>query len=123
MADTPVDTATLYDEKPHDSRPGTAHIDVVRAEDDFNALSRSLTQQSESHKKRESTTTVASRDIEKADKDQTEPFSLQDYLTSSNDANQKAGIKHKVGFQACLITCRSSNLATACWSRVGGFAS
>jgi hypothetical protein len=105
MADTPVDAATLYDEKRQDSRPGSSHIDVVRAENDFNALSRSLTQQSENHKKRESSTTVASRDVEKADKDETEPFSLQEYLTSSNDANQKAGIKHKVGFLAYLIVC------------------
>lgn len=95
MADTPADAATLYDEKQQDSRPGSSGIDVVRAENEFHALSRSLSKQSANNKQRLSTTTIASHDVEKANVDAAEQFDLRDYLTSSNDANQNAGIKHK----------------------------
>jgi hypothetical protein len=102
MADTPVDAATLYDEK-QDSRPGSSGIDVVRAENEFHALSRSLSKQSEAHRRRLSSTTVASHDVEKANKDEAEQFDLREYLSSSNDANQQAGIKHKVSTHVTVI--------------------
>lgn len=103
MADTPADAATLYDEKQQDSRPGSSGIDVVRAENEFHALSRSLSKQSANNKQRLSTTTIASHDVEKANVDAAEQFDLRDYLTSSNDANQNAGIKHKVSSLGCLV--------------------
>jgi ATP-binding cassette, subfamily G (WHITE), member 2, SNQ2 len=93
MADTP-DAATLYDEK-QDNRRDVSGIDVVRATNEFNALSRSLSKHSDA--KPLSSTTVASKDLEKADLDEAEQFDLREYLSSSNDANQQAGIKHKVG--------------------------
>lgn len=78
----------------------TRHVDVVHAEQEFNELSRQLSTRSEvgrtSSKLSDSTT--AAVDIEKAavDDEVVERFDLREYLTSSNDANQKAGIKHKV---------------------------
>lgn len=75
-------------------------IDVVRAEEEFNALSRQLSGPSDVHRKRSqlSTTTVGDDDVEKGVKDgeEREHFDLREYLSSSNDANQQAGIKHKV---------------------------
>ena len=35
------------------------------------------------------------KDIEKGVSDSERPFDLREYLTSSNDANERAGIKHK----------------------------
>jgi ATP-binding cassette, subfamily G (WHITE), member 2, SNQ2 len=101
MADTPVDAATLYDEKQQDSSPSTSGIDVVRAENEFHALSRSLSKHSGASKRQLSTITIASQDVEKANGDEAEQFDLGEYLASSNDANQHAGIKHKVGVFAC----------------------
>jgi len=120
MADTPADAATLYDEKRQDSRPGSSGIDVVRAQNEFSNLARSLSKQSEGHR---STTTIASHDVEKgAKEDEVEPFDLREYLTSSNDANQQAGIKHKVGVFS-RVSLHGLNRATACWSGLGRFAS
>lgn len=83
--------------------PSRSHVDVIEAEEQFNALARQLSIRSqEVHRKRSelSEATVASEtDIEKAiSKKGDEPpqFDLREYLTSSNDANQSAGIKHKV---------------------------
>lgn len=124
MADTPVDAATLYDEKLQDSRPGSSGIDIVRAENEFHTLSRSLSKQSEVHKRNLSSTTVASHDVEKANKDEPERFDLHEYLSSSNDANQQAGIKHKVCSHVVMtrFVARTKYLA-ACRSGVGGSAS
>lgn len=107
MADTPADAVTLNDEKRTNerdprvlsSRP-SRDIDIVRAEEEFNALSRQLSVPSEVHRKRSelSTTTIGQGDVEKGAKDgeEHEHFDLREYLSSSNDANQQAGIKHKV---------------------------
>ncbi|KAF8633557.1 hypothetical protein AX15_001356 [Amanita polypyramis BW_CC] len=68
-------------------------VDIARAEQEFNALSRQLTAQADASEK----TFVLTKngiDAERGDNSQ-EPFDLREYLTSSNDANQKAGIKHK----------------------------
>lgn len=79
------------------------HVDIVDAEEQFNALARQLSVQSEEIQRRRSSLsekTVGSPDgdLEKAEPvgDATEQFDLREYLTSSNDANQAAGIKHKV---------------------------
>lgn len=71
-------------------------VNVVEAEAEFNALSRQLSMQSA-----KTPTNVQSSDLEKGDVEKgscansEEPFDLREYLTSSNDANQAAGIKHK----------------------------
>lgn len=106
MTDTPADAATLYEEKrgdisPFSTRPTTSntlngHVDVPKAEQEFNALSRQLTNKSEAARKRSKSnaSSATAKDVEKAEAD--DRFDLREYLTSSNDTNQKAGIKHKV---------------------------
>ncbi|KAJ7687385.1 ABC-2 type transporter-domain-containing protein [Mycena rosella] len=81
--DTPGDSSTLNDE--------------IRTQE-FATLARQLTQQSIDHilhKSPSSATTRAdSDDVEKkGEEDQAETFDLREYLTSSNDAQQQAGIK------------------------------
>ncbi|KAG6820654.1 hypothetical protein H0H93_013505 [Arthromyces matolae] len=97
MADTPVDNATLNEGSftpPH-------HVDVTNAEEQFNALARQLSIRSQEIRNIRSDlsekTVGSDDDLEKAEPkgDATEPFDLREYLTSSNDANQVAGIKHK----------------------------
>lgn len=90
MADTPTsNTSTLWRER------GTQdHVIVAQAENDFGQVQQSLT-----------TPKIASKvavqdsdsiDLEKGrEKDRQETFDLREYLTSSNDANSAAGIKHK----------------------------
>lgn len=104
--------------------PSTTGVDVSRAEYDFFALSRQLSRRSGvAAWDNPSASTVngindppqtagalgdAPKDQEKFDKDiekgqsevEEERFDLKEYLTSSNDANQAAGIKHKVRFYA-----------------------
>ncbi|KAF9236851.1 ABC-2 type transporter-domain-containing protein [Melanogaster broomeanus] len=66
-----------------------SHVDVQQAEETFNELARQLSRQSNSaaqRSKQTSQTTSSSL---------SNPFDLREYLTSSNDANQVAGIKHK----------------------------
>ena len=72
-------------------------IDVHSAKEKFNALSRQLTNKSADSTRKYIDSTTTSHDPEKGlDADQQDSFDLREYLTSSNDANQKAGIKHKV---------------------------
>ena len=86
-------------------------VDIAQAEYEFNELSRQLSRRSAAARSNSklSCTTAAAVDIEKAEvkEEETERFDLREYLTSSNDANQKAGIKHKVkintAFKACNI--------------------
>lgn len=91
MSNTPGDASTLNEE--HRSISLQA-VDVAQAEQDFNALSRQLTQHS--LRKAQSTATRTASDVEKADGEADEPFDLRDYLSSSNDAQQQAGIKVRV---------------------------
>lgn len=73
-------------------------VDVVRAKEEFNELSRQLSSRSETISSLGTQSTqsdAAIHDIEKGSAPN-EHFDLREYLTSSNDANQKAGIKHKV---------------------------
>ena len=115
MADTPADTATLNSQYDRDDPwkhlrretiPPVPHHhtntdeDVLRAEAEFDALSSHLTEQASEPRggalKKTSSTTLAqsNRDLEKAERPA--GFDLREYLTSSNDKNQAAGIKHKV---------------------------
>jgi len=74
----------------------SSHIDVRRAEEEFDTLSRQLSNRSANSIGKSTGSTATAHDPEKGlDADQ-ERFDLREYLTSSNDANQKAGIKHKV---------------------------
>ncbi|KAG7452088.1 uncharacterized protein BT62DRAFT_882231 [Guyanagaster necrorhizus] len=96
---SPVDGATLNEvETQPSSRDETeAHVDVDRAEQEFNALSRQLTIRSEGDGENNKWKTASAKDLEKGVSAITEEsrFDLREYLTSSNDANQNAGIKHK----------------------------
>lgn len=117
MASTPADAATLYEEK-REAPPGLSgreqenipqneidahHVDVASAERTFNELSRTMSirtqvERSGVIKTKSQETMWGGQDVEKAIEEGEEPFDLREYLTSSNDANQSAGIKHKVGF-------------------------
>lgn len=74
---------------------GSHHVNIAEAEEEFNVLSRQLTIRSSegNHSKDTDSTAAVGGDLEKG---APERFDLREYLTSSNDANQKAGIKHKV---------------------------
>ncbi len=114
MADS-SEARTLNDElKSSDQRSIAAsvrseridQVDIARAEEEFYALSRQLTARAEAAVEKASQLSVSTRagkDSEKGDNAQ-EVFDLREYLTSSNDANQNAGIKHKVKkhFRVCL---------------------
>ncbi|KAG9313864.1 pleiotropic drug resistance ABC transporter [Chiua virens] len=75
-----------------------SHVDIEEAEGTFNELARQLSGQSTSHahpsKQTSRTASIYAGDLEKGDKAE-KPFDLREYLTSSNDANEAAGIKHK----------------------------
>lgn len=95
MADTPGDERTLRadDSEEH-------HVDVHQAEELFNELSRALSKRSnedyaKSHAENGSTPGLQEKDVEKASTEDELRFDLREYLQSSNDANQAAGIKHK----------------------------
>jgi len=101
MTDTPAsDTATLaslYDEHRRTIRN---QVDIHQAQVDFIQLQRQLTFHGYSDRSEASTPQpeTPKKDLEKAsgdDVDAEKRFDLREYLTSSNDANQAAGIKHK----------------------------
>jgi ABC-transporter N-terminal len=85
------------------SSPTAGSVDVDQAKNEFHELSRQLTQGTvtgENEHGIQSTPTCASvdgNDLEKGHRtsDSEQPFDLREYLTSSNDANEAAGIKHK----------------------------
>ena len=103
MAETPGDGATLY-EKPSQasfisrSASHSQGIDVVQAEQEFYELSRQLSGTRPMGNQNSAVTVNASNneDVEKKGQEKERPFDLREYLASSNDANQEAGIKHKV---------------------------
>lgn len=83
MTDTPFSQAPTLNE-------ASGGIDVAQAESEFIQLERSLSRYQ--HERPAS----APNDIEKGgDEKPGEQFDLREYLSSSNDANQQAGIKHK----------------------------
>ncbi|KAF8913195.1 pleiotropic drug resistance ABC transporter [Gymnopilus junonius] len=91
-----VDVRKPEEDALHDSlqASNSNYVDVAQAEEEFNNLSRRLTILSEAA--RSSTeSTAATRDLEKEAEGYDERFDLREYLASSNDANQHAGIKHK----------------------------
>jgi ATP-binding cassette, subfamily G (WHITE), member 2, SNQ2 len=85
------------------SSPTAGSVDVNQAKNEFNELSRQLTQRTvtgENEHGIQNAPTFASadgQDLEKGDGTSgvERPFDLREYLTSSNDANEAAGIKHK----------------------------
>lgn len=88
MAETPGDDHTLYDVRTADGEVDAHHVDVRQATETFNELSKTLSRRS-THKR-------DSADSSDADPEKGEPpFDLRDYLQSSNDAHQSAGINHK----------------------------
>ena len=118
MADTPGDAATLYDERSlndveaqrrkdthNDSDVDQGSVDVARAERQFEELSRQLSSRSANKKQGDDGQIhIETKDLEKAASSSTESlFDLREYLTSSNDANQQAGIKHKVSILKSLL--------------------
>ncbi|KAJ7070657.1 ABC-2 type transporter-domain-containing protein [Mycena amicta] len=88
MADTPGDAATLNDHHEPSS------VNVAQAEAAFHELARQLSRRSQVGASPSATTHTAS-DIEKGKEEPEEPFDLREYLTTSNDAQQQAGINHK----------------------------
>jgi len=92
------DATTLTTMDSEDMRPDEDHVDVDHAEAQFDHLRRALSKPDYS----EGTKTISSqqekvlKDIETASlAPVVERFDLREYLTSSNDASQAAGIKHK----------------------------
>jgi len=86
------------------SSPTAGSINIEQAESSFHELSRQLTQGTivddegqgvEGSRVRASYGNKTTKDIEKGATDSEQPFDLREYLTSSNDANESAGIKHK----------------------------
>jgi len=96
----------LHDEPCTDTAAST-RIDVDYAVEEFNLFSRRFSIQSQATSQTSDSVdtgknSVFSHDIEKGDlEDEPTPFNLRAYLTSSNDANQAAGIKHKVWNRPC----------------------
>ena len=87
----------------------SSHIDVRRAEEEFNTLSRQLSNRSVNTIRK---STDSSHDPEKGLDVDEEYFNLREYLTSSNDANQKAGIRHKVITMNLLTRSLSNNMSS-----------
>jgi hypothetical protein len=84
------------------SLPTAGSVNIERAETSFHELSRQLTQGTVVDDKeqaagysRANDSRMTTRDVEKGALDPERPFDLREYLTSSNDANERAGIKHK----------------------------
>ena len=72
------------------------HVDIAKAEAAFHDLERTFSQRSSKQSKPSTSTLKANYDAEKAEPSpEDQPFDLREYLSSSNDANQSAGIKHK----------------------------
>jgi len=83
----------------HSAIPPPSQVDVGQAEHDFQELSRQLSRQlsnreNGNEKSSFNNSARTSGDLEKAEAK--EAFDLREYLQSSTDANQNAGIKHKV---------------------------
>lgn len=95
MLDTPGDDHTLRPDEVDDH-----HVNVQGAEEIFAEFSRTLSRRTNHDPEKYNKPSIAlssyGRDPEKGtDGDQDGRFDLREYLQSSNDANQAAGIKHK----------------------------
>lgn len=112
----PEEESDVNNDAPFSTSQETAshHVDVARAESAFNELSRQLSIRSEAARSATEFTdsTAATKDLEKGTG--SDPFDLREYLTSSNDANQRAGIRHKVRaltvYFDSLLTCDLKNV-------------
>lgn len=100
MSNTPTLNSNMSGGIPEEDR--YHHVDVVEAEERFNELSRQLSRQLSLQSQRTRAEPEGDlkkeKDLEKgssADDEQEARFDLREYLSSSNDANQAAGIKHK----------------------------
>ena len=93
------------------------HIDVRRAEEEFNTLSRQLSNRSADTIRK---STDSFHDLEKGLDADEEYFNLREYLTSSNDANQKAGIRHKVITMNLVTWSLTDNMSSECRGHLGG---
>lgn len=97
---TTADTVTLNDEQRSTHHviveAGHHNVDIAQAEATFDELSRRLSMppQAAYDIGTGSDSLSGIEDLEQGDKND-EVFNLRDYLTSSNDANEQAGIKHK----------------------------
>lgn len=96
MAHTPgSETATLATL----NDASRSRVDIRRAEAEFTRLQRQFTIHDDSDRAQSSTPQPKRlpKDLEKApsEGEEEEPFDLREYLSSSNDASQAAGIKHK----------------------------
>ena len=85
-ASSDADTLREGSASPHLPQHHADQVDVAEAEAVFHALERRLTIESQKRS--------LHRDAEKGGEDDG-VFNLRDYLQSSNDAQQAAGIKHK----------------------------
>jgi hypothetical protein len=87
---------------------GLGGVNIEKAENSFNELSRQLTQGTvvdddiDDREHGDDGTRVptsignrTTKDLEKGAVDLEQAFDLREYLSSSNDANERAGIKHK----------------------------
>jgi len=84
--------------------PSAGSVNIEKAENAFHDLSRQLTQGTivddaekggEGADARTLAKSGTAQDLEKGASDAESPFDLREFLTSSNDANESAGIKHK----------------------------
>ncbi|KAH7886334.1 pleiotropic drug resistance ABC transporter [Phlebopus sp. FC_14] len=93
----PVPTVVEHVDSPQTE--AASHVDVQQAEYTFNDLARQLSRRSEIEQTSKQTSVTASINLSRLDlekgSNEEQPFDLREYLTSSNDANQAAGIKHK----------------------------
>lgn len=83
------------------SLPNAGTVNVEQAESSFRELSRQLSQETTVGGKDRGTQKSrgdkgkTGNDLEKGSLDLEQTFDLREYLTSSNEANERAGIKHK----------------------------
>jgi hypothetical protein len=89
----------------------SSHIDVHKAEEEFYTLSRQLSNKS-ANTIRKSTDSYRDPELEKGLDENEELFNLREYLTSSNDANQRAGIRHKVVTKNLITWSLTNNMSS-----------
>jgi len=97
----PDATSLDGNDRRHSGIPVGSNVNVASAEQEFAELSRQLSRRSVVRDTNSASTINGSqndsKDVEKGEvHDADDNFDLREYLVSSNDANQQAGIKHKV---------------------------
>lgn len=129
LGDKSPDTVTFHESMPastHTDMPVSSGVNVAAAKEEFAELSRQLSRKSTGINDRNSTSTAKdspreSKDLEKGElADNSGSFDLKEYLSSSNDANQSAGIKHKVnGVLVWFMFCYINQAEIERWCHVG----